>query len=143
MIIKPLEVLGKRLVDVSTQFANMEIKELHDNLEEAEEQEFFVSAPDESWEFHLGKDNTITTIFLFLTKGFGEFDGVNQFTTRDEILKKYGSPTKYSQEKTIPILGKVGAWERYDYENYVLHFSHCVNSDKIDKISFMLPNPAP
>ena len=139
----PLEILGRRFEDVSNQFENSGILEIHDNLEESEEQEYCVSAPDESWEIHLGKNNSITTIFLFLAKGYAGFDGVNNLTARDEILRKYGSPIKFSAEKEVAILGKMGAWERYDYPDYVLHFSHSIGSDRVEQITLMLPKVAP
>ena len=111
---------------------------VYDDLEDGDEQEYYVSDPNRTWEFLLENENTIKTIFLFLKNGYEQYDTLSYLTKREEIFSKYGKPSKMGDKQEISILGKKGAWERYDYPNYSFHIEHSVGSDTIEKITLML-----
>ncbi|GAB2199496.1 hypothetical protein [Pseudomonas abyssi] len=139
----PLAMLGKPFEQVKDLFPNSGMLEVYDLLEEGDEQEYYVAGLDHSWEFLLDKCNVVKTVFLYVAAGYQEFDGIGQLTRRDEILKKYGVPSKSGEEKEVSILGKKGAWERYDYSDHVMHIEHSVGMDTVQKITLMLPSVAP
>ncbi|MBL4832539.1 MAG: hypothetical protein JKY26_01085 [Pseudomonas sp.] len=139
----PLAVLGKPFEQVKDLFPNSGMLEVYELLEEGDDQEHHVSGLDHSWEFLLDKWNVVKTVFLYVAAGYQEFDGIGQLTRRDEIFKKYGVPSKSGEEKELSILGKKGAWERYDYSDHVMHIEHSVGMDTVQKITLMLPSVAP
>ena len=139
----PLEVLGRTFDQVKDQFSNSGIMEVYDCLAEGDEQEYYVTEPNRLWEFLLDETSTIKTIFLYTAKGHKGFDGVHYLTKQDEVLRKYGAPQKSGKEKEFPILGRKGAWERYEYPTYSLRIEHSVGADTVEKITIMLPCAAP
>lgn len=62
--INPLQILGKNFQEVQNILEHNEIKAIHDNLEDGEEQQYSVSAKNRMWEIHLGENNRIETIFF-------------------------------------------------------------------------------
>ena len=139
----PLEILGRPFDQVKDQFPNSGILEVYDCLADGDEQEYYVTGPDHLWEFLLDKNSAIRTIFLYTANGHKGFDGIHHLSKQDEVLEKYGAPHKSGEEKEISILGKKGAWERYEYPTYVLHIEHSVGADTVEKITIMLPCVAP
>jgi len=139
----PLEVLGKKFEEVKDSFRSSGVLDIYDELEEGDEQEYCVKALDESWEFLIESDHTIKTIFLFLSNGYGHFNGISSSTTKKEVIRKLGKPTKQGEAQEISILGNFGAWERYDRDEYALHIEHSAHSDTIVKITLMLLRVAP
>lgn len=139
----PVEMLGKQFDQVKHLTPNTGLLEVYDSLEEGDEQEYYFAGQDRSWECLLDKTNAVKTIFLYVADGYREFDGIHHLTKREEILKKYGEPAKSGKEMEISILGKKGAWERYDYSTYVMHIEHSFGVDEVQKITLMLPSVAP
>jgi len=143
-IMNPLDVLGNKFNEVECAFSNTGVLEVYDTLEEGDEQEYYVSAPDGSWQLLLEPDNTVKTIFLFLANGYSNFNGITSSTTPSEIVKKmHGEPSSKGNSQEIPIIGKVGAWERYEFSEYVLHIEHSLVKGTVKKITLMLPRVAP
>jgi len=139
----PLALLGKNFDDVKDSLTHSGVLEAYENLEEGEEQEYYVSAPDNSWEFLLEKGNSIKTIFLYLDNGSVGFGGVSTNTTRDELISIFGKPSRQGEIQEFPDLGLKGAWERYDFENYSLHIEHDPHSDHISMLTIMVPSAVP
>lgn len=139
----PLEVLGKPFGQVKDLFPNSGILEIYDSLPEGDAQEYYVADPKKRWEFLLMGDNIVAVIFLYLSKGYEEFGGLDHQTSRAEVLEKYGTPTFSAEQRESPLLGRTGAWERYDFHTHAMHIQHCVDSDKIDKVTLMIPSAAP
>jgi hypothetical protein len=139
-IMNPLDVLGKKFNEVEGAFSNTGVLEAYDVLEEGDEQEYYVSAPDDSWQLLLDPDNTIKTIFLFLGNGYNNFNSITSSTTPSEIVKMHGEPSSKGKTHEIPLIGKVGAWERYEFSEYVLHIEHSMVKGTVEKITLMLPS---
>ncbi|MGB0204624.1 MAG: hypothetical protein ACPF9K_06185 [Neptuniibacter sp.] len=110
-----------------------------DPLESGENQEYYVSAPDESWQFLLDENGAIKTIFLFFSNGYDSFEGISKHTTREQIFSKYEAPSSKGDEKEIPFLGAKGAWEAYKFPDLALHIEHTVGKDSIEQITLSVP----
>jgi len=139
---KPIELLGKEFTQIAGLLNSSGIEEVFDDLEEDEEQFYSVSAKDKSWELKIGNGNIVEAVFLYLDYGFESFEGVSKSTTREEILIKYGTPARSGDEREVQFLGRYGAWDRYNYGNYCVHFEHEVGSNTVKKITVMLSEGA-
>jgi hypothetical protein len=43
----------------------------------------------------------------------------------------------------LPILGRTGGFDRYDYDAYSIHFEYKLGQQSIEKITLMLPQVLP
>ncbi len=92
----------------------------------------------------LNTEDSVETIFLYMDKGYSEFIGIKQQTSREMVLSILGKPDHIQNTVTKSLMGKqVGCWERYDYENHVLHVQHSANNDTVEIITIMSPTVAP
>lgn len=88
---------------------------------------------------------TIETIFLFF-EDYGGFDleGPTNFElSRNQVRKLYGAPSKSGDAHYSPGLGSVGAWERFDADEYAIHFQFAPDKDQLKQITLMFPAAAP
>lgn len=91
------------------------------------------------------KNLIIQTIFIL-----GEaFDnkllelGFDFSSNQDIIRASLGIPSFSGKESNSQYLGKSGAWDRFDFNSYVLHVEYQIGNKKIDKITFMTLSQAP
>ncbi|REJ86594.1 MAG: hypothetical protein DWQ35_23095 [Planctomycetota bacterium] len=62
---------------------------------------------------------------------------------RDEVLSRFGSPSKSGEGFSDPVLGDFGAWDRFQGSDYTVHFQYRVESDGIERITLMRNDVAP
>jgi hypothetical protein len=62
---------------------------------------------------------------------------------RDEVLARFGLPSKSGKGFTDPILGDFGPWDRFQGPGYTVHFQYKVASDSIEKITLMRNDVVP
>lgn len=104
-----------------------------------------VMAQDQSYELLLNEEERIRTIFLYPQKGTESFPmyGFTTQTSREEVRQKLGTPTSQGEEQRISILGKNGAYDRFDNPQRCLHIEYTLGQPKIKMITLMLPEVAP
>ncbi len=143
-IVEPLELLGQKYNQIKTLVYCSERQEIYDFSENDDEQEYYIAAKDGTWEMLLNAEDSVETIFLYMDKGYSEFIGIKQQTSREMVLSILGKPDHIQNTVTKSLMGKqVGCWERYDYENHVLHVQHSANNDTVEIITIMSPTVAP
>ncbi len=139
----PIEVLGNKFEEVESTLSHSGTKNVFDDLEAGEQQEYSVSALDESWEISLGEGNLIKTIFLHDIDKFSDSMGFNSNSSESDINMLFGKPAHKGEQSESAFLGTQGSWERYDLDDKVIHIEHYVDSNKIKMVTIMLPEAAP
>src|SRR5690606_10888045 len=120
------KIIGLDFKEVSSTLEPFEFKnnEFELELNEAIEEEFYVTAKSGAFEMILDKKKLIETIFLYPNENgvftFGEF---TVEMGRNEIHKKLGKPNSQGAPIDISVLGISGGFDRYDKE-IVYHFEY-------------------
>lgn len=92
------------------------------------------------------EDFKVSTIFLYSDEDrrFNEDILDIPFSlTRQQVIEKLGSPIKSGEGVNDPILGKYGAWDRFQKSEYSIHVEYRVDSDLIKKITLMRADVVP
>ena len=69
--------------------------------------------------------------------------GLTPQSTRSDVRRKLGSPTRSGEAQNHPPLGRYGAWDRFDSAVLCLHFQYTESGEEVDLITVMLPDVAP
>ncbi len=142
-IVEPLELLGQKYNQIKALVDCSEKLEVYDSSESNDDQEYYIASKDGSWEMLFNAEDSVETIFLYMDKGYSEFLGIKQQTSREMVLSILGKPDHAQNTVTKSFMGKqVGCWERYDYENHVLHIQHSAIIDTVEMITIMSPAAA-
>lgn len=84
------------------------------------------------------EDERVNTLFFEKEQHAGtQLSEVPFSLTRDEVLSRFGSPSKSGEGFTDPILGKYGAWDRFHGPEYTLHIQYAPDSGRIEKVTLM------
>jgi len=134
----PLSCLGNQFNLVQSTLNMPIISEVFDELGHGEEQQYSVTCKDGTWEFVLSKTNRIETIFLYLDKGYGEYEGITSGMSKDEIVLLLGTPDSAGEPHVSPILGSYGGWEKYKLNDHYLHIEHIEEYCGVSKITLMV-----
>jgi len=138
-----IKILGERFEDIESTLTHNGIEEVYDSLEGGDEQEYFVSAKNDSWQISLGQNHRIETIFLYMQKGFQEILGINSNSKKKDIENLFGHPKRSGEQSEMALVGKKGEWVRYDFETYALHIEYEIDSNNIKMVTLMLSEVAP
>ncbi len=93
----------------------------------------FLMADDKRIEVQLDLTHRVSTIFLkSLADGDVLIGGVTSKSTKGTVRKKLGPPTSSAED---------GWWDRFDNDNFKLHFQYVKN--RISQITIMAPYAAP
>ena len=92
----------------------------------------------------------IETLFVYLTP-CGEYRafrgaliaGLSARSTRADVRKALGRPTRSGEAQTVPVLGRKGAFDRYDNESLCLHFEYSEAGQVVRLITVMAADSAP
>ncbi|MFZ6012491.1 MAG: hypothetical protein ACOYXT_19265 [Bacteroidota bacterium] len=135
-----ISILGKRVNDVLINNSEYSIEYNDLGADENIEPTWIVKAKDGRYEMMLSIDKTIKTIFIFPVQD--KLDGFDFEASRGRtfIIEKWGPPSKSGQEMVLPILGRKGGFDRYDYGDYSIHFEYTLGEQRIKKITLMLPD---
>lgn len=122
---------------------NTGILEVFEDLEEGDQQEYYIEGKNGEWQFLLSEDSIITTIFIFPHKGGPLINGVGSNWTRKDVINKLGNPESSGEITDSPFLGKKGAWDRFYLQDYYLHIEYTLDGKGIEKQTLMLPEVVP
>ncbi len=90
--------------------------------------------------------DTVGTIFLYFDDDrtfAGELSDVPAAMTRRDVIAKFGEPAKSGEGIDDPVLGRTGAWDRFDKGDHLLHLEYDVDVGVVSKITLMRPDMAP
>lgn len=142
---QPVDSLGVKSLIVSAQLRSS----TEEDLEEGEPVRSHLSSPDGGYEFShtLGRLNTL---FVYVrAKGkFAAFrgsliQGLAAESTRADVRRTLGSPSRSCEAMSHRILGRYGAWDRFDSKDLCLHFQYTEPAEEIEQITVMTADAAP
>jgi phage baseplate assembly protein gpV len=58
------------------------------------------------------------------------------------VTAKSGEPSTEGKEQNLPVLGRKGAWVKYETADHVLHVESAVGSGDICMVTLMAPDAA-
>jgi hypothetical protein len=62
---------------------------------------------------------------------------------RDQVLERFGSPSKSGEGTSHSVLGDFGPWDRFPCPDYVVHVQYKVGAEGIEMITLMRSDVAP
>ena len=139
----PLAVLGRPYALVCSAISGSEPQSVSEVREEGEPEEHFTEAPDGRWQCVLDADGKVETIFLFGDKGCRFPLGLRPGMSTGEVQAEIGAPpTRSKPERTVPGLGRAGAFLRWDSPTHCLH-AEFGRDGGLRQLTFMVPSRAP
>ena len=141
-LMSPLYCLGSQFNLVQSSLDMPLISGVFEDLEQDEQQEYSVTCKDGSWEFSLSSTNRIETIFLYLNKGYGEYEGITSGMSKDDIISLLGFPDESGEPFFCEILGSYGGCEKYKRDDHYLHIEHVQEYSGVSKITLMVLDPS-
>jgi len=69
--------------------------------------------------------------------------GLTPQSTRSDVRRRLGTPSRSGEAQNHPPLGRYGAWDRFDTDVLCLHFQYTEAGEEIDLITVMMPDMAP
>jgi hypothetical protein len=122
---------------------------IEDDLEERESTRGYLSCSRGGYSL-AHTDGFIDTIFVFVarTEKYQPFRGpllarTTSASTRDHVRKAFGEPERSGEPKTVPVLGRYGAFDRYRQGDLYLHFEYTEPDERIKQITVMTSERAP
>ena len=100
------------------------------------ETKFYLECSSKGLEFHFDNETrTLKTVVAHNNKFFSY--GLENALSRRDVLSVLGSPASSQDEKQIPVIGIIGAWDKYSFESdYYQQISYRVGSDAIECVFY-------
>lgn len=119
------------------------------DLEEGELARSYLSCPIGGYLLsHSG--GRVNTLFVFLvpTDEYRAFSaqliaGLSSSSSREDVRLAFGLPARSGESQTLPILGRKGAWDRYDQRSLCIHFEYTEPEERVRQITVMTADTAP
>lgn len=111
---------------------------VHDDPSEIQEPDTHAYVCHASGEFEAvcNSDRVVDTVFVYGPSSL--LEGIATFSaSRGDVLARFGEPSAGGQEKVVKHLGARGAWDRFDYPEWSLHFQYAVASDGLQTVTIM------
>lgn len=103
-----------------------------------------VELRDGSMDFLLTESRKVKTVFVHSVAAISSLVGIDaDKASVADVIAKFGSATRGGEETKIPVLGKKGAWLRYDKPNEVVHLEFRLGGTGIHMLTLMTPSDAP
>jgi hypothetical protein len=119
------------------------------DLEEGELPRSYLSCPSKGYLLS-HTDGRVSTLFIFLvpTDEHQAFvapimAGLSAASTRSSVRQALGKPSRSGEARSVPILGRKGAWDRYDHVSLCVHFEYTEPDERIRQITVMSADIAP
>lgn len=140
-------------VDTAAVQALIASEQLHstteEDLEEGEPVESHLSSASGGYEFShtLGRLNTLF-IHVKPKDEYAAFrgtltHGLTAQSTRLDVRRSLGTPSRSGEAQTLPPLGRHGGWDRFDSNVLCLHFQYSELKAEIELITVMMADIAP
>ncbi|MER8805108.1 hypothetical protein, partial [Mesorhizobium sp. M0998] len=93
--------------------------------------------------FTCSSDERIESIFIEADKFDQTLFEIPFSSKRSEVLGILGKPTKSGAPYSDVILGKYGAWDRFDQADHSIHVEYFPDADRIRRITLMRSHVVP
>jgi hypothetical protein len=119
------------------------------DLEEGEPARSHLFSPGGGFEFThtLGR---INTLFVYVRPAGGNaavsgtlIHGLSARSTRTDVRRKLGTPSRSGEARTVAPLGRFGAHDRFDSEHVCVHFQYTEPDEQIELITVLTADTAP
>jgi hypothetical protein len=128
---------------------NAVIESTEPDLEEGEPPRSYLSCPAGGYSLS-HTDGRINTLFVFLvaTDEYQPFSaqliaGLSRCSKRPDVRSSLGSPDRKGEAQWLPILGRKGAWDRYNRGALCIHFEYTEPEERVRQITVMTADTAP
>lgn len=64
-------------------------------------------------------------------------------SSRNDVLSRFGVPSKSGAARTDPILGEYGPWDRFDETRHSIHIEYQPHADRIRRVTLMRADAVP
>jgi hypothetical protein len=95
-------------------------------------------------------DGKVRTIFVYVLPicNFTPFQGclpgdLPTSATRSQVLQQFGVPSRTGSAAPVPILGRMGAWDRFDGDRVCIHFEYTEPDERVQMVTIMNAATAP
>jgi hypothetical protein len=116
---------------------------------EGEPQESALSGKTVGYELLL-RQGRVTTAFVYVQPGAGfqAFPGPlpggrSSESTRPDVLRRFGKPSRSGGTQTLPVLGRQGGWDRFEVGPVCIHFQYNEVDERIRLVTLMVTGNAP
>lgn len=123
-----------------------------DDLNEGLETEYWFSDKRNGIELICSGQYLIKVIFLHSGRSKREkskpyphplLEGLSFDSSRDNVRTTLGKPAAEGAPRRSPALGDYGAYDRYDYASWSIHFQYTLNSEQIEMVTIMSMDRVP
>jgi hypothetical protein len=111
---------------------------VHDDPVEIQEPDIhaYAAHPDGEFEAVFNSARVVDTVFVYRQSPL--LEGIIPFSaSRKDVLAQFGEPSARGDDKVVKYLGAQGAWDRFDYPEWSLHFQYAVGSDRLKLVTVM------
>lgn len=98
--------------------------------------EFYIKCFIKGLEFHFNNETQILETIIIDNKEYFSY-GLKNSSSRSDVLSILGGSSSSQEEKKVPVIGIIGAWDKYSFDNgYYQQISYCVGSDSIECVFY-------
>ena len=119
------------------------------DLEEGEAPRSYLSCPARGYLLS-HTSGRVNALFVFLVpideyRAFSQalIAGLSAVSTREDVRLAFGKPARSGEAKTVPVLGRKGAWDRYEQGSLCVHFEYTDPEERVRLITVMTVDTAP
>lgn len=105
--------------------------------DEGEQPDYAVELRDGSLSFYLDRSRRVKTIFVTGSRQIEELLGITQADGFSQVIETFGEPSSRGSEMTVPVLGRKGAWLRYEFAEYAMHVECAVGTNDIRMVTLI------
>ena len=92
--------------------------------------------PDGEFEVVFNGSGVVDTVFVYRESRL--LDGLVQFSnSRQDLISQFGKPSLSGEEQVDKYLGPQGAWDRFDYNDWSIHFQYQPGSMHVKRVTVM------
>ncbi len=91
----------------------------------------------------VGSENLRSLFFGQKLAGNPAFEDLPFELGRTEVVAKFGEASKSGGKLVHPILGEMGAWDRFQKDGFVLHLEYGADSEIVERVTIMRDDVAP
>lgn len=90
------------------------------------------------------EDELVRSVFLEAEEHAGIVLSEVPFNqSREQVLARFGSPSRSGERVTDDILGEFGPWDRFQMPEYTVHVQYKLDADTIEQITLMRNDVVP
>ena len=111
---------------------------VHDDPDEIQEDDTRAYAVHPDGEFEIVFDGSGRADTVFVNRQSPLLEGLVPFSsTRAQVLRRLGEPSRSGEQRVNDYLGPQGAWDRYDSAAHSVHFQYVYGGARLMRVTVM------